>query len=101
MRHTRSSQLFGISARCPTFGEFTAASVLACGLWLATCGLMFRLDALPDRFNAGALLLMLEWTCVSIRIGIRPQLGGRHVLVNLAGCAALLGAYGSVFEMLG
>ena len=90
-------RLFGIPARLPSFGELTAASMLAVGLWLMACGVMYRLDALPDRFDAGALLLVLEWSCVSIRAGIEPRLGGRHLLANLTGCAALISAYGLVF----
>jgi hypothetical protein len=89
-------RFFNIPARVPSFGELTAASVLAVGLWLAGCGLMYRIGSPLDKFDAGALLLLLEWTCVSIRAGIEPRLGGRHLVANLTGCAALISAYGLV-----
>jgi hypothetical protein len=94
-------RLFGIPARVPSFGECTAASILACGLWLGACGLLYRLGSPLAKFDAGALLLILEWTCVSIRAGIEPRLGGRHLIANLAGCAAVIGAYGLACSALG
>jgi hypothetical protein len=93
-------RFLGIPARLPSFNEVTAASILAVGGWLLACGLMYRLGSPLDGFDAGALLLIMEWTCVSVRAGIEPRLGARHLLANLAGCAALLSSYELLFNAL-
>jgi hypothetical protein len=84
---------FGISTRRPTFGEITAASVMALGLWLALCAVLLRLDQSLSRFDAGALLLVIEWGCVAVRMGIRPDRGMRHLAANFTVGALLLGVY--------
>lgn len=90
-------KLFGITTRLPSFGEFTGASVLAVGLWLLSCGVMIRSGNAPDAFSAGAMLLIVEWACVGARMGIRPDLGLRHMLANLSVSALLVAAYVPVY----
>jgi len=92
-------RLFGIPTRVPSFNEITAASVLAVGLWLAACGLMFRMGQTPDAFSAGALLLIVEWACVAVAIGIRPDQGARHMVANIAVSALLVGVYAQVWGL--
>lgn len=85
--------LFGISLRKPSFGEITAAAVMACGLWLALCGLA-RVAQLPiGRAEAGALLIVVAWACVATRLGLSIDASRRHALVNLGVGAVLLSAY--------
>jgi hypothetical protein len=66
------------------------------GLWVAGVGLMklLRLDLPPA--DAGAMLLVLLWACTSVRLGIHIEQGRRHLLVNLAVSAVLLGLYETV-----
>ena len=85
--------LIGIPLRRPSFGELTAAAVMATGVWLAAIGLARVLNLPLDRVEAGALLLVVGWGCVSARLGIRIGMGHRHLLANLAVSALLLGAY--------
>jgi hypothetical protein len=92
--------LFGIAIRRPSFGEFTAASVMALGVWLAALALMVRLGGAPSPFDAGALLLVLGWACIGARLGIRPDRGARHLLANLAISGVLLGLYASVWRVV-
>ncbi len=91
---------FGITTRLPSFGEITAASVMALGLWLAAIALMFRFGSPPEAADAGALLLVIEWACVAARLGIRPDRGTRHVIANVAVSAVLLGGYFGVWGLM-
>ena len=68
---THPMNLLGIPLRRPTFGELTAAAVMATGVWLAALGLTRVLHLPMDRIEAGALLLVVVWGCVSARLGIR------------------------------
>lgn len=86
-------KLIGIPLRRPAFAEITAAAVMAVGLWAAAVGLMLASRMALDRADAGALLLVLAWGCLSTRFGIRVGESGRHLLANLLGCALLLGLY--------
>jgi hypothetical protein len=86
-------KLFGIPLRKPTFNEVTVAAVMATGLFLAALGVM-RLFRLPiDPIEAGALLLVVVWGCVSVRMGIRIDQGRNHMAASLMVSALLLGAY--------
>jgi hypothetical protein len=91
--------LFGISTRTPSFAEVTAASLMALGVWLGAVALLFRLDRSPTPYDAGALLVVLAWGCIGVRLGIRMDRGGRHVLANVAISALLLGLYAGVWEL--
>jgi len=92
--------LFGITTRRPSFAEVTAASLMALGVWLGAVALLFRLNHAPTGFDAGALLVVLAWGCIGVRLGIRLDHGGRHVLANFAISAVLLGVYAGVWEMV-
>ncbi len=85
--------LIGIPLRKPSHNELAASTILAVGLWLAGVGLMQAAQLGLSRSDAGALLLISLWGCVSTRLGIRIDRGGRHLLANLAVNALLLGAY--------
>lgn len=91
---------FGITIRLPSFGEITAASVMALGLWLAAIALMVRFGSPLETADAGALLLVIEWACVAARLGIRPDRGTRHLLANVAVSAVLLGGYFGVWGLM-
>ncbi|MBL8289714.1 MAG: hypothetical protein JNL85_17155 [Rubrivivax sp.] len=86
-------KLFGIPLRRPDFNELTAAAVMGTGLWLAGLGFVHVVRAPLDRSDAGALLLMVMWGCLSARCGIRIDQGRRHLAVNLLCGTALLGLY--------
>ncbi len=86
-------KVLGIPLRKPTSGELTGAAVMAVGLWLAALGLL-RLTAVEiGRADAGALLLVIAWGCVSARLGIRVDRGRRHLAANLLVSGALLACY--------
>lgn len=92
--------IFGIPTRRPSFSEVTAASLMALGVWLGAVALLFRLDHAPTAFDAGALLVVLAWGCIGVRLGIRPDRGSRHVMANLAVSAVLLGFYAGVWGLV-
>ena len=86
-------KLIGISLRKPSFGELTAAAVMATGLWLVTVGGLRAFQVEIGKADAGALLLIVMWACLSARLGIRIGMGQRHLLANLLGSATLLVLY--------
>ena len=92
-------KFLGISLRKPGANELTAASVMAVGLWVAAIGFMRVAPVIIDRSDAGALLLVLLWACISTRLGIRVGMGGRHLAVNLLVSAVLLGVYESALAL--
>jgi hypothetical protein len=91
--------LFGITTRIPSFAEVTSASLMALGVWLCAVALLFRLNHAPTPYDAGALLVVLAWGCIGVRLGIRLDRGGRHVLANLAISALLLGLYAGAWQL--
>jgi hypothetical protein len=93
--------LFGIALRRPRFNEVTAAGVMAAGLWVAAVGLAHALHLDMDRADAGALLIVIAWGCVSVRLGIRIGTGRRHLVANLAVNAVLLMLYRSAMAFAG
>jgi hypothetical protein len=94
-------KLFGIPLRKPNSGELTAAAVMATGLWVAAIGLLRVLNMDIDRADAGALLVVMWWGCVSVRCGIRVGMGNRHLAANLAVSAVLLALYQGAWAMAG
>ena len=86
-------KLIGVPLRRPDFNEITAAAVLAAGLWVLAVGLahVTRMDL--TKGDAGALLLVMLWACMSTRMGIRVGAGGRHLVANVLGCGLLLAFY--------
>ncbi|HEY9238017.1 MAG TPA: hypothetical protein VIP10_04175 [Burkholderiaceae bacterium] len=95
-----SRTVFGIDLRRPSMNEFTAASVLAVGLWVLVLGLAHRLGAGLEAFDAGALLVVVEWGCVSARAGVRPDRGARHLIANFAVSGLLVGIYAAAWHAL-
>jgi len=94
-----SMKILGIQLRQPSFNEVTASAVMAAGLWLATVAL-FRVTEQPmDRFQAGAALLVIFWSCVGVRMGIRLDKGLRHVAVNVLCGALILMVYNAVMTL--
>lgn len=85
--------LIGIPLRKPSFAELTAAGVMAAGLFVLAIGVAHALAWPLGRVEAGALLVVLMWGCVSVRVGIHIGRGQRHLAANLLVSAALLGAY--------
>lgn len=94
-------KLFGIALRRSDFHELTAAGVMATGLWLLAVGASRAFQFPLDRADAGAMLLMITWGCVSVRLGLRLDQGQRHLAANLAGAAVLLGAYQAALTLAG
>lgn len=94
-------KLIGIPLRRPNFGELTAAAVMATGLWLAALGFMRAAQWPIDRVDAGALLIVVAWGCVSVRLGIRIGMGHRHLAANLLVSGALLLLYQSAWAFAG
>jgi hypothetical protein len=94
-----SMKILGIQLRQPSFNEVTASAVMAAGLWLATVAL-FRVTEQPmDRFQAGAALLVIFWSCVGVRMGIRLDKGLRHVAVNVLCGGVILMVYNALMTL--
>jgi hypothetical protein len=92
-------KLIGIQLRKPHFNELTAAVVMGAGLWTLAVGLMHFLHVDISKADAGALLLVVMWGCVSARLGIRIGMGNRHLAANLLVTALLLGVYESAWAL--
>jgi hypothetical protein len=86
-------KLIGVPLRRPDFNELTAAAVMGSGLWVLAVGLMHAARMDLTKGDAGALLLVMLWACMSTRFGIRVGAGSRHLAANLCVSAVLLGAY--------
>lgn len=94
-------KLLGIPLRTPNTTELTAAAVMGTGLWVAAMGVM-RIAAVEiGPFDAGALLLVVLWGCISVRLGIRIGHGHRHLLANLFASALLLLLYQTAWAVAG
>jgi hypothetical protein len=91
--------ILGITLRKPNFSELTAAAVMGTGLWVAAIGLLRVLNVPIDRFDAGALLIVVLWGCASVRFGIRIGQGRSHLLANLVISGALLAVYQGAWAM--
>ncbi|HZF80547.1 MAG TPA: hypothetical protein VEZ89_12235, partial [Rubrivivax sp.] len=63
------------------------------GLFIAALGLMRSLNMPIDHVEAGALLLVVVWGCISVRLGIQIDKGRHHMAANVMVSALLLGAY--------
>jgi hypothetical protein len=92
-------KLLGIDLRRPNFGELTAAAVMGVGLWVAAVGLALALRIPIDRFDAGAMLIVVLWGCFSVRLGIRIDKGQRHLAANMVVSGALLLVYQGAWAM--
>ncbi len=92
--------VFGIVLRKPTFDEITAATLLGIGLWMAGLGFAHASGQALDMRDAGALLLVSSWACIAVRIGLGVDQGSRHLAVNIAVIAVLLGLYDSAVALV-
>ena len=86
-------KFIGVSLRRPGFNELTAAAVMGSGLWVLAVGVAHIARMELTKGDAGALLLVMLWACVSARMGIRVGAGGRHLAANLVVSGVLLGVY--------
>lgn len=86
-------KLIGVSLRRPDFNELTAAAVMGSGLWVLAVGAAHFASMDLNKSDAGALLLVMLWACVSARMGIRVGAGGRHLAANLLVSGLLLALY--------
>ena len=94
-------KIIGVELRKPSFTEVTAAAVLACGLWLAWLGIARSIGHAVERADAGAMLLVIFWGCVCVRLGIRVDRGVRHLALNLVCCGLIVGLYQAALALLG
>jgi hypothetical protein len=85
--------VYGIALRRPTFNETTLAALLGIGLWMVGLGFAQASGQALDMRDAGALLLVSSWACLAVRIGLGVDQGSRHLVVNIAVIAVLLGLY--------
>ena len=85
--------ILGIALRKPSFGELTAAAVMACGCWLAATGIANASGYPLSPRDAGALLAVIGWGAVSARLGVRLDGGTRHAIAHLSVSGLLLGCY--------
>jgi hypothetical protein len=93
-------KILGIELSKPSFGEVTAAAVMAAGLWLA-CVALWRVSDQPmNRIEAGAALLVIFWGCVGVRMGIRFDKGLRHVAANMLCAGVILAVYHGIMAFL-
>jgi hypothetical protein len=86
-------KLFGIALRRPSFGEVTAATIMAIGVWLACMGAAVALGQHLTKVDAGAALIVILWGCLSVRFGVHVGQGRAHLFANVCVTAALLGIY--------
>lgn len=91
--------VFGIALRKPTFNEITAATIMGIGLWLTGLGIAHASGHALDMRDAGALLLVSSWACIAVRLGLGVDQGSRHLAVNVAVIAILLGLYDSAVAL--
>lgn len=93
-------KILDIQINKPSFAEVTAAAVMAAGVWLA-CMALLRVSEQPmDRIEAGAALLVIFWSCVAVRMGIRIDRGVRHLALNVLFGAAILVLYHGIVSLL-
>lgn len=82
--------ILGVELQRPTFGSLTAAVALGVLLWaLLTASPVGS----PTPVAAGANLAAILFGCVSNAIGIDIKKGGRHLVLNIAGCTLVLVTY--------
>jgi hypothetical protein len=92
-------KLIGIPLRKPSFNEITASMVMGVGLWLTALGVMHAVPLPMNRADAGALLIVVLWGCLCVRLGIHVGRGSRHLLANIVVGAALLGLYQAAWAL--
>lgn len=85
--------VLGIALRIPSYWQATSAVVLGVGLWTAMVGIALAAGLPLSAMDAGAVLIVTVWSCLGACCGIRPGGGARHLALNLASSALLLGLY--------
>ena len=93
--------ILGLPLRKPRFNELTAAVVMGAGLWVLAVGLLHVAQVDIGKADAGALLLVVLWGCVSVRLGIRIGMGTRHLVANVIVTAVLLTVYQGAWAIAG
>jgi hypothetical protein len=94
-------KIIGISLRKPSFNELTAAVVMGAGLWIAAVGVLRTLLQVDlPMMDAGALLLVALWGCVSARLGLPIGEGSRHLLANMLVAVVLLALYQAAWAVM-
>lgn len=84
-------KLLGITLRRPRYAEFTAATVMAIGLWIALVALAPLAGEALGTAEAAALLVVSWWSCVAVRCGIDLAAGGwRHWMAHGTVAVALV-----------
>ncbi len=86
-------KVLGITLRKPTADELTGAAVMAVGLWVLAVAIARQVVAGFGAADAGAMLVVIAWGCISVRLGIRIDQGQRHVAANVFVSAMLLALY--------
>jgi hypothetical protein len=94
-------KLIGIPLCRPNVSELTASSAMGTGLWVAMVGIAHAVQLQLDKSDAGALLLVVLWACISARVGIRIEKGFRHIAANLLVSAGLVVLYHCVCALAG
>jgi hypothetical protein len=84
--------LFGIRLQRPSFAQVTSSVILGVGLWAALLGLLQASGQEVTRVDAACALAVVLWSCVAVQIGIHVGRGPRHLALNVAVSALLLGA---------
>jgi hypothetical protein len=87
--------------RLPTSAEATGAAVMGSGLWVAAMGLLRAAAITVEPYDAGALLIVILWGCLSARLGIRIGTGHRHLLANICISGVLLLVYQGAWSAVG
>lgn len=93
-------KLLGIPLQRPSFDQFTASAVMACGLWLACVAWMRSYGQSLDAVEAGAALVIVFWGCLCAHVGIRLDRGLRHIAANAVVGAVLWLMYQGVVGLL-
>lgn len=86
-------KILGIQLRKPSFNEFTAATIMGVGLWMALVGGATAFGQPLSKVDAGAALVVMLWGCLSVRFGVNVSQGSAHLLANVGITAALLAVY--------
>jgi hypothetical protein len=94
-------KILGLPLRKPPFNELTAAVIMGAGLWVLAVGLLHVAQVSIGKVDAGALLVVVLWGCISVRLGIRIGMGTRHLVANLMVTAALLTVYQGAWAIAG
>lgn len=95
-------KLLGIDWRLPRYREFTAASIMAIGLWTLGIALTQLAGLAIGGAEGLALLVILWWSCLAVRCGIDLAGGGwRHWTAHGSVALALLLVADGAWAMFG